>query len=223
MEPGIIVFLVFGLFLIGVPLIIVFTIVRTLNKRDRTDHMRLLGEQLGVPVSGGEPFFPSIEWLSFIKKPTRVSGDYRGGQLEIWHFTRGSGKNSSPYIGMRLGLDNPRGLSFKFHKEGFFSKIGKKLGMEDVQVGDSRFDKEFIVKCSDPDFIRTALLPEIKERFYHAFDEHGAAGTIELREMELYYEEGGRIRSDELRARFAALIDLCADLRETVYVYNDGL
>lgn len=210
-------------FLLGLSVIIVFTIVSTLKKRDRADHMRLLGEQLGVHVSGGEPFFASIEWLSFIKKPTWVSGDYRGGPLEIWHFTRGSGKNSSPYIGMRLGLDNPRGLSFKFHKEGFFSKIGKKLGMEDVQVGDPRFDKDFIVKCSDPDFIRAALLPEIKERFYQAYETHGAIGVLKLEKNELYYEEGGRIRSDELRARFVALIDLCADLRETVNVYNDGI
>lgn len=155
-----------------------------------------------------------------LEKATEVSGDYRGGPLKIWHFTRGSGKNSTPYIGMRLGVNNPRGLTFKFHEEGFLSGIGKTFGMEDVQVGDSRFDDEFIVKCSDPEFIRMALLPEIKERFYQAYEAHKAHGLIKLEEDELYYEEDGRIRSEEVRARFTAVLDLCVDLRETVNVYS---
>lgn len=202
--------------------IAVVAIIHTVTKKKATDHIRLFGEEIGVNVIGGEPFFKSIQWLSFLKKPTRVSGDYKGGAIEVWHFSRSSGKSSHPYIGLKLRLDNKRKLSFQFHKEGLFSKIGKTFGMQDVSVGDAQFDKTFIVKSNDPEFIRAALLPEIMEKFYDAFEQHGAKGTIKLKGNEIYYEEGGRIRSDESRARFAALIDLCADLRETVYVYNEA-
>lgn len=78
----------------------------------------------------------------------------------------------------------------------------------------------FIIKCSDPEFIRMALLPEIMEKFYDTFEAHGAKGTLKLKDNELYYEEGGRIRSEAVRERFVALIDLCTDLRETVSVYG---
>jgi hypothetical protein len=208
----------FTLTFIGFIMVGIFIAIK---KANGTNHLRLLGETLNVQVVGGDPFFKSIRWLSFIRRPTRVSGDYRGNSLEVWHFTRGSGKNSSPYIGVRLGLNNQRDLSFKFYKEGLFSKIGKTFGMQDVPVGDADFDKTFVVKCSDPDFIRTALLPEIKEKFYHAFVHHGAKGTLQLEGNKLYYEEGGRIRSEAIRSRFVSVIDLCADLRETVHVYND--
>jgi len=190
--------------------------------RSRTDHIRLLGEDMGITVVGGEPVFKSAGWLSFLKKPTRLAGDYRGGRVELWHFSRSSGKSSTPYIGLRLYVDNPRGLSFQIYKEGVFSKIGKTFGMEDIEVGDPRFDKEFVVKCSDPGFIQAALLPEIKERCYEVFERHGARGTIKLRENEIYYEENGRLNRDARRGRFEALINLCADLRDTVYVYNQG-
>lgn len=205
---------------VGTALLVLFVVIKNM---DSTNHLRLLGEELGVTVVGGAPYFKSIGWLSFIKRPTKVLGDYQEGSLEVWHFSRSSGKSSHPYTGVRLGLNNPRGLTFQFYKEGFFSKIGKTFGMQDVSVGDARFDKNFIVKCSDPDFIRVALLPEIIDKFYHTFEEHGAKGTIALKDNEIYYEEGGHIRSEENRAQFVALINLCADLRETAYIYNHGI
>lgn len=156
-----------------------------------------------------------------MKRPTRVQGDYRGGSLVIWHFSRRSGKSSHPYIGLRLGLENPRNLSFNIYREGFFSKIDKTFGMEDVQVGDAEFDQRFIVKCSDPVFIRMALLPETREKFIKVFEAHKASGSFTLKENEIYYEQSGRIRSDECRTRFVAISDLCADLREMVSVYQE--
>lgn len=71
MNNSIIVVLIVGFFMFVIPAIIVFAIISSLKNRDRRDHMRLLGEQLGVSVTGGEPFFPSIEWLSFLKKQPR--------------------------------------------------------------------------------------------------------------------------------------------------------
>ncbi|NBB79262.1 MAG: hypothetical protein GVY36_07435 [Verrucomicrobia bacterium] len=195
----------------------------TSAKRLKTSgyHLRALGTQLNLDVIGGEPFFKSIPWLAFITKPIRIDGVYRDAPVKVWHFSRGSGRSSTPYIGLKMQISNPRGLSFQFSKEGFFSKVGKTLGMQDIEVGDTRFDRTFIVKCSDPYFIRTALLPEIKEKFYHAFEELGARGTIKLESSEIYYEESGRIRSEKVRERFAALIGLCADLRDTVSVYSE--
>jgi hypothetical protein len=67
-------------------------------------------------------------------------------------------------------------------------------------------DVTFIVKCSDADFIRTALLPEIMQKFFIVFQQHNAKGTIQLKGDELYYEERGRIGSHAIRARFLALI-----------------
>ena len=53
------------------------------------------------------------------------------------------------YTRMRAPYVNPEGFRFTIYRKGFFSDMGKALGMQDIEVGDPAFDDAFIIKGTD--------------------------------------------------------------------------
>jgi hypothetical protein len=152
------------------------------NVTNKTNYqLRQLAETLGLAVTGGGPMFPKVEFLGFLKQPLRLEGRHRGIHLQVYHYTVRSGESSTTYATVRAKIENDKDLEFKFSKEGFFSRIGKSLGMQDVSTGDERFDRLFILKCSDPEFMTPALLPQVKEKFFETWETHEAPGSISLK------------------------------------------
>ena len=58
---------------------------------------------------------------------------------------------------MRVPFVNTHGLHFKIYREGFFSSIGKVFKMQDIEIGDAFFDKQFIIKGNKEDKIKLLL------------------------------------------------------------------
>src|SRR4051812_31308408 len=63
--------------------------------------------------------------------------------------TESSGEHAVTYTRMRAPYVNPQGFRFTTYRKGFFSGLGKLLGMQDIEVGVAEFDDEFIVKGND--------------------------------------------------------------------------
>lgn len=222
MSPVIIVVLVAVFNLVGVG-VVVLVMLNRLNKfkeKKINEHWQWLVDTLGLQVHGGEPKFPDKAFLSWLRTPMRLEGSYRNCLLKIYNYTVSSGKNSTSYSTARIIGENPKNLSFEFHREGMFSKLGKLIGLQDIQTGDMTFDKLLIVKSNDADFIKIALLPEIKEKFITIWEQHKPHGSIRLKDAELHYDEVGTIRNAAVRERFAAIADLMADLHGTIEFYN---
>jgi hypothetical protein len=60
-------------------------------------------------------------------------------------------------------IDVPASIPFvSVTREGFFSKIARAVGAEDVEVGDPSFDRVFKVKASDPGVARELLHPQMQ-------------------------------------------------------------
>jgi hypothetical protein len=55
---------------------------------------------------------------------------------------------------LRAPYVNPKGFRFTIYRKGFFSDLGKLLGMQDIEVGDPEFDEAFIIKGNDEDRVR---------------------------------------------------------------------
>ncbi|MDG3006480.1 DUF3137 domain-containing protein [Paludisphaera mucosa] len=53
------------------------------------------------------------------------------------------------YTRMRAPFVNSEGLKFTIYRKGVFSDLGKFLGMQDIEIGDSEFDDAFIIKGND--------------------------------------------------------------------------
>lgn len=95
---------------------------------------------------------------------------YRSGEWEIVldTYTVSSGRSSTTYTRMRAPFVNKDGLYFKIYREGFFTAIGKMLGMQDLAIGDPFFDEQFVVQGNSEEKLRRLLsdanLRELIER-----------------------------------------------------------
>ena len=85
-------------------------------------------------------------------------------------YTVGSGKNQRTYTAFKIKTTNRYSYSFRLYKEGFFSKIGKGLGMQDIQIEDEEFDKNYIIKSNDDYFMKTLLEDALKSHFLQLYD-----------------------------------------------------
>src|SRR3954452_21245856 len=55
--------------------------------------------------------------------------------------TESSGESSVTYTRLRAPYVNPDGFRFTIYRRGFFTDLGKLLGMQDIEVGEPEFDE----------------------------------------------------------------------------------
>ena len=210
------------LFVLGVLGVMAVAVLVTKAAKSQGDAMTALAADLGVPVLGGDPY-TRIRCLSWIRRPTRIDAAYGLRQLKVFHFSRGHGRNRTQYAAIHVPVANPHGLTLHITAEGYLSKIGRALGMQDIHVGDPAFDKGFIIKSKQPDFARAILLPEVRTQLLKAWDEHAAKGWIKLDGGTLLYEEIGTLRNAVGRRRFAVLAPLCCQMAEIIEIYSEAV
>jgi hypothetical protein len=137
-----IIFLViFGLFCVGIVLLIQSMAQKTNEK------MTEFAERTGLsfrPATWGEQ--------------GRLTGTYQGVEIEVYTEVRSHGKSSTTYLIHVAQLPvtlAPVGLVM-FH-EGLLSKVGKMLGREDIQSGYTYIDDAFIIRGADPHEVKQFL------------------------------------------------------------------
>ena len=84
---------------------------------------------------------------------------YKHGEWQILldTYVVSTGTSSYSVTRMRAPFINKDGLYFKISREGFFSSIGKFFGMQDIEIGDPFFDKQFVIKGNNPEKIKLLL------------------------------------------------------------------
>jgi len=74
--------------------------------------------------------------------------------LTLDTYTSGDGKTNQTFTRVRAPYFNPEGFRFDIYRAGVFSGFGKALGMQDVEVGHPRFDRDFVIKGNAPRRLR---------------------------------------------------------------------
>ena len=64
-------------------------------------------------------------------------------------YTVSTGETHVTYTRMRAPYVNKDGFRFTIYRKGWFSELGKRLGMQDIEIGDPEFDRDFIIKGND--------------------------------------------------------------------------
>jgi hypothetical protein len=82
---------------------------------------------------------------------------HRDWQITLDTYTVSNGKSSVTYTRMRAPFVNPDGFRFNVYRKNIFSGIAKLLGTQDVEIGDSYFDDEFIIQSSSEDLVYRLL------------------------------------------------------------------
>lgn len=107
------------------------------------------------------------------RQAEKRNGELSGGLLYSdpkLHFYHGSNKitletvsgrySTTTYVEVKL--DQHVDKKMVIYKEKYISKIGKILGMQDIELGYPDFDQEIIVKGSDEKFVKKVLTNEIQ-------------------------------------------------------------
>jgi hypothetical protein len=100
-------------------------------------------------------------------------GFWKGDKVEAVHdewtvtldsYAVSAGKVVVVYTRMRAPYVNPGGFRFSIYRKSIFSGLGKMLGMQDIEIGDEAFDRDFVVKAGDESRVRELLsAPRIRE------------------------------------------------------------
>jgi hypothetical protein len=113
---------------------------------------RLADETGGQFVDGG--FFGKKKVLVKVKEWTIVLDTY----------TVSSGKHSTTYTRMRAPYVNKDNFRFRIYRSNFLVEFAKKLGLQDIDIGDPQFDRDFIIKSNSPEKVRALLAyPKLRE------------------------------------------------------------
>jgi len=185
-------------FLIVISLLVLFGVIAYLRRQARQQAWGELAARTGLTFESGGLF-----------SPMRVTGTYRGHSLTLDTFTRSTGKNSTTYTRIQMGANNPSALSLAIYDENVLSKVGKALGMQDIQTGDDELDRRFTIK-GQPEPMIASLFTSIglRQKLLQARSVH-----VEVRGQQVYWQQrGAESNADHLQFLF----DLLGDLAEAV-------
>lgn len=75
-----------------------------------------------------------------------------------------SGKHHTTYPRMRAPYVNKDGFRFTIYRKGVFSELRKRLGMQDIEVGDPDFDRDYVIQGNDEAKVLSLLAnPRIRQ------------------------------------------------------------
>ncbi len=124
----------------------------------------------------------------------RLEGNRQDIPLVIYEKVVGSGKNQVLYL-MTTFSPSPFPFEFTIGKEGFFHKIGKVMGMNDIQFGDEEFDKKFRLKSKSEDQFRSLLNYKLQQALALIGDD--LRGNIESKNGEFTYTIVGGVAKEK--------------------------
>jgi hypothetical protein len=97
-------------------------------------------------------------------KGAKVQADHGQWTITLDTFTVSNGKTSTTYTRLRAPYVNKDNFRFTIYRAGFFTELGKLLGMQDVEVGYPEFDEAFVIKGNDEMKLRALFAnPRIRQ------------------------------------------------------------
>jgi|GEM_PF-3413878 len=94
--------------------------------------------------------------------------------------------------------------------EGYMDRIGKKFGMQDIEVGSADFDKLYVVKSNDELFARNILDPKICVALVNMAGE--MKGKILYKKNKVQYKILGAMNTDAKRKHIERIVFVCLEM-----------
>jgi hypothetical protein len=117
-------------------------------------------------------------------KGDKVQATHGEWTLTLDTYAISTGRTTMVFTRMRAPYVNPDGFRFTVYKKGIFTDLAKRFGMQDVEVGDEAFDRDFVIQGTDESKLRElfsnpkirALLAEKPELNLTVKDDEGWFG-----------------------------------------------
>ena len=118
-------------------------------------------------------------------KSDRVVASVGSWLITLDTYTVSNGDTSTTYTRLRAPFVSRDGFRFRIYRKSIFSGLGKFLGMQDIEIGDSYFDEKFIIQSDRPqqvvrllDSVRLINLLEAQPRvMFQVKDDEGWFGV----------------------------------------------
>lgn len=182
--------------------------------RRTSENLAELARALGLRCAERPPL------LGVFPLPPTVDGERGGRAVRFFTFTTGSGKSRQTWQACGVSCENPHGLTFQLGTQNALSRLGILLGMQDVQVGDAAFDERFVVKTNAPDFLRAALLPEVRTALLQCWGARATGSHVKLAGNEVVYAENGSFADTAVVGRMKAVVEPLLALAALPEVYS---
>jgi hypothetical protein len=188
-------------------------ILRAMFGPSKEEIWRLLSAEIGAEyVDGGF-------WHG-----DRVQARHKDWTVTLDIYTISTGQAHIQYTRLRAPYVNADGFRFRVYRAGFFSELGKRLGMQDVEIGREEFDRDFVIKGNDKarlnwffanEKIRALLQAQPEVQFEVVDDEGWFGADFPQGVDELRFQVRGVIKDvDRLKQLFelfaVTLDELCA-------------
>ena len=120
--------------------------IRNMYGPARDDIWQQLAEQLGGTFEKGKWFgSPAVRCQA---------GSW---EIVLDSYERHNNNSHHSYTRLRAPFLNKNGMNLKIYQEHFFARMGKKLGLQDIQTGYKDFDEAFIVQSNSSDHVKQLL------------------------------------------------------------------
>lgn len=174
---------------------------------------------------GGESWY---EGFSLWRKP-RVVARVKQWTITFDTHTASSGYSSTTYTRIRVPYVNRDGFRFKIHKSTLFSGLGRRLGMQDIEVGYPDFDRDFVIQGNDESKVRALFANQTVRELIQTqpsilLEVHEGTLLEGFTEGvgELYFEEEGVIRDvSRLKSLYELFAETLDHLSRTGSAYEE--
>jgi hypothetical protein len=151
----------------------------------------------------------------FLAKFPEIVGTYRNFPVKIYMFTEKYGGGKSRVIrvhtGVEVKINNPHNYKLDIYEEGFFNKIYKVFGMQDIIIGNDKFDKEYIIKSNNEKITKEILTDPICDELLYMAD-HKFAFGFEIVGSKIDYDEATSMTNAKKLAWFERILNMMVDL-----------
>lgn len=130
-----------------------------------------------------------------------------------------NGKSSTTYTRVRAPFENLENFYFKIYRKGFFSDLGKLLGMHDISVGYTGFDDEFIIKGNNEGRINQLFS---NERIRELLEQQPSI-NLEIKDDEGFFSNHFPSNVDELYFTVVGVIKDSERLKELYELFAEVL
>ena len=136
-------------------------------------------------------------------KGDKVQAHVKSWTITLDTYTQSSGHSHVTFTRMRAPFVSRGGLRFRIYRKGFFSGLGKALGMQDIEVGHSlHFDEDFIIQGNEESKVRSLFAnSEIRQLIGEQPQIH-----LELKDDEGYFRAHFPEGVDELSFQVVGVI-----------------
>ncbi|ADB18792.1 hypothetical protein Psta_4142 [Pirellula staleyi DSM 6068] len=203
---------VFGFFLFIAVIIIIFVVATLSQQQAQANLQQVVRKYRGKLLYAGG-FFSN----------TKLSIQVGSTQGELEYVRRGK----VDYMVIRLPWPEAR-FRCQLQVEDAMKKLGKLMGMQDIQVGNFVFDDLFMISGEDERAVRELLTPSVQHQIVRLYKLHERSSMYSYRDLEVTWMRGllaiTKPRGSGSAEIVSAFIDAAADLYEAALgACNSGI